>query len=74
MQNPTIGRIVHYYPRTMDLVQAPGPLAAIITSVSEDVVALRVFTPNGDFVRTQVSEAYVPDEPIPGHWSWPPRV
>lgn len=82
MQQPTIGRIVHYY-----LPVSPGfasskiqPCAAIITGVSElehDVVSLCVFidqaTPKGRAKTQQVRSRYS-ETPVAYCWSWPPRA
>lgn len=68
-QKPSIGRIVHYH---QDDAIHPGPLAALVTGVSDHTTLhLRVFTSNGDFVKTLVPSA---QEPTPGHWNWPPRA
>lgn len=70
MQEPTIGRIVHY-----QKYGTPGgehksePSPAVITQVLENnECMLFVMNPNGVyFNRTPYSE-----EPKAGHWSWMP--
>lgn len=84
-QTPSVGRIVHYQSRgSADGVFAPEPRAAIITHVVEiadddraeledalPIVALCVLNPTGMFFHTHVAHS---EEPLPGCWSWPPRV
>lgn len=72
MQQPTIGRIVHY-----QAYGTPGgefksvPRAAIITDVhSDDEIGVCVLNPQGLFFnRVKLTE-----EPTPGCANWPPRV
>lgn len=80
MQQPSIGRIVHYQSYgTPGGEYLPEPRAAIITEVHE--------TPDGGYGRTVVSVAVVNptglffaqnlelvDVPTPGAVNWPPRV
>jgi hypothetical protein len=65
-QAPSIGRIVH-------LQNGTQTVAAIITAVHEDGVSLTAFQPDclPGYVRGHVPYA---DPPVPGHWSWPPRI
>lgn len=79
-QAPSIGRIVHYCTLgSADGVFAPEARAAIITQVhlgtanddGVDQVNLVVLNPTGLYFNEYV--AYSPD-PLPGYWSWPPRV
>lgn len=66
---PTVGRIVHFYPR--GLLGGAGPCAAIVTAVhKDDTVDLTVFRSGG-----------MPEMPIERvgtnaddrSWAWPPR-
>lgn len=79
---PSIGRIVHYQSRgSKDGVYAPEPRAAIITQVhpftegddpdAAPIVGLAVLNPTGFFFEQYVA---FNDEPLPGCWSWPPKV
>ncbi len=67
-QLPTVGRIVHYNEHVMgDVV----PRAAIVIRVwTGTCVNLKVFTEDGDHVRTSVTMS---EDGTPGTWSWPPR-
>lgn len=73
MEQPTIGRIVHYHRHgSPDGTHKAEPSPAVITAVWDDVGTCQLFVmnPNGlYFNTTKYSE-----EPKPGHWSWPPRV
>lgn len=84
-QEPSVGRIVHYYTATPkeDFNGAtPGPYAAIITGVTGlGIVDLTVFTPNlapccvKNCAHDQGDGA--PDFaslPVSRCWKWPPRV
>lgn len=76
LQQPSIGRIVHYQSYgTRGGEFAPEPRAAIITAVYEagpDArVSLCVLNPTGMFFNQLVAFSA---EPKPGYWSWPPRV
>lgn len=80
MQQPTVGRTVHFVP----LMECTGTTtlphyAAIITQVNAatdygrnpETVELATFGPNSLYFQHNIpfSEGYKP-----GHWSWPPRV
>lgn len=74
-QKPTIGRIVHY-----QKFGTPGgehkaePSPAMITKVDDDGTTCHLFVmnPNGCyFNKTPMS---LLNEPLPGHWNWPPRT
>jgi hypothetical protein len=72
MQQPSVGRIVHYV--STALWADPGDkLAAIITSVTEDgSVNLCVFARNGTtFPMTKVA---FDERGARGTWSWPVHV
>lgn len=86
MQQPTIGRVVHYHSYgTPNGEYLPEPRAAIVTAVPEflsegpnsgpegyvPAVHLCVLNPTGLFFNHDVKFS---EEPKPGHWSWPPRV
>ena len=80
---PSVGRIVHYFPRGEEF-DPTHPSAAIITDVNrhpqpdgvleEDtfLVSLRVFTKDGGG-EYPLNPNFSP-VPRRGHWSWPPRV
>ncbi len=76
-QQPTIGRIVHAYGAAFqasdDSIQLPPPEAAMIVGLHEEelVVDLTVFQSNGIFQQHRVKFS---PEPMPYHWTWPPRV
>lgn len=70
---PTIGRIVLYHRHgSPDGFHKPEPIPAVITKVLDDHgrVQLFVMNPNGLYFN----EIPYSEEPLPGHWSWPPRV
>ena len=72
MQEPSIGRIVHYYD-----VGSVTPIAAIIVRVwdgDDEMVNLRLFTDDDDLGARIVTS--VPYTDIAGDWGWqwPPRV
>ena len=81
MTVPSIGRIVHYHSYgTPGGEFLPEPRAAVVTAVPRNadgspgdgsVLSLAVLNPTGLFfdVAVPVSAA-----PLPGHWTWPPRV
>lgn len=85
MQQPSVGRIVHYQSHGSPNGQHQSKTrAAIITEVREapagtriadaptgSVVDLCVLNPSGMYfdLATPFSET-----PQPGHWSWPPHV
>lgn len=60
---PSIGRIVHY-------ITPNGPLAAVITSVSDNEVTLHVWNPRSESFN--VEAALEGDRP--GCWCWPPKI
>jgi hypothetical protein len=78
VQQPSIGRIVHYtnlgdrdgkYPPTIQ--------AAVITGVNEDgTAALHVFYKTGQFdlASCAFTEAAAGSEDARGKWSWPAKV
>lgn len=70
MQQPSIGRLVHFYNLGDDAGEFP--CAALITGLREDIgVSLKVFYPSGLFDMHAVPFS---ETPRPGHWSWPPRL
>lgn len=72
MQQPSIGRIVHYQRHGSPNGQHKAePSPAIITKVLENnKCQLFVMNPNGLYFDTcEFSE-----EPQPGCWNWPPKV
>lgn len=79
IQQPSVGRIVHYQPQDHLEERDGQPFAAIVTAVCSDdgqAVRLKILTPDGreDFIP-EYGPIYVYAEvPTPGHWSWPPRV
>jgi hypothetical protein len=69
MQQPSVGRIVHYYDE-----DGAGPIAAIITKVTDgDKVSLTSFGTYGTGPR---EHSAVPQRALPGKncWDWPPRL
>ena len=74
MQQPSIGRIVHYTNLGDKDGRYPSEAqAAIITGVNEDgTVALHIFYKTGQFDMPSVPFS---EEPLTrGHWNWPPFV
>lgn len=76
--DPTVGRMVHYYGGALPDVQSPpieGPFAAIVTAVDagKSIVRLSVVTPSGPDLKllARYDEAHAPQG---GTWRWPPRV
>lgn len=71
MQEPTVGRIVHYHHQFTPIDVTP--LAAIVTAVTSAGRAwLVVFLPAGgtmDKINVEFSS-----EPKANYWSWPPRA
>lgn len=70
---PTVGRIVHFYPGSADQQwTGPGPLAAIIAAVhSPELVNLGIF----DGYGSPIQRTSVPfGNPNNGnsYWEWPP--
>lgn len=79
-QTPSIGRVVHYHSYgTSGGEFKPEPRAAIITQVlapdesdeNDPYVGLAVLNPTGMFFNACVAYS---EEPLPGCWSWPPRI
>ncbi len=69
-QQPSVGRIVHYYYGLHE-----GPIAAIITAVRDRTCDLTLFHPSlahGPTIRKEFVE--FSEEPRAQHWTWPPRV
>lgn len=78
IQQPGIGRIVHYQSYgTVDGKYLPAPRAAVITAVLDSLdgatVSLAVLNPTGLLFDVEVPHAK-DDVPTPGHWNWPPRI
>lgn len=70
-QQPSVGRIVHYY-RRGDGSGMTGPFAALITAVNDDGTAeLEVHSPGYTFPRYHVEQS---ETPVSERWMWPPRV
>jgi hypothetical protein len=71
MQEPSLGRIVHYKSYgTPNGEYESEPRAAMITKVhGDDVVDIAVFNPTGIFFTRNVTCGE-----DSGQWSWPPRV
>ena len=71
--NPTVGRIVHYYPTDSDRFGETGkPIAAVIVRVwSDECVNLRLFPDSDD--SPWVSSVPYDLEAGEYSWSWPPR-
>ena len=80
MIQPTVGRVVHFYPgKVHALSRYSGPMAAIITHVWNDgMVNVAVFDPNGETNGVTSVELHQPaDTPVVhgGFWcEWPPHV
>ncbi len=82
MQNPSVGRIVHYHDST-----AADPQAAIIIAVHDNATTAKRW-PNVDGYHLVSLTVFAADrqapysiEPVPyseeakaGHWTYPPRV
>ena len=55
----------------------PAPRAATVTAVPDSIdgmtVSLAVLNPTGLFFDVEVPHA-PNDEPMAGHWNWPPRI
>ncbi len=77
MQQPSVGRIVHYQSYgTPGGQYLPEPRAAVITEVFDQEdnpggVSLAVLNPSGMFFNQDVPFS---QDPKPGHWNWPPRA
>ena len=68
VQQPGVGRIVHY-----QQWNSPEPLAAIITAVlDDDRVNLAVYQKSG--MSDPRPSAPYSETPEDGHWNWPPRT
>lgn len=61
---PSVGRVVHYYDK-----RGEGPFAAIVIGVNGDKVDLTVFKLTGQFVIEGVHHRHTG----PGTWTWPTR-
>jgi hypothetical protein len=83
---PTVGTVVHYWPRPsfwrspsfwrrriLSRPVEPEILPAIVVKVfgSAKLVAVYVFDPRGIFLDAPIPFSATPK---PGHWSWPPRI
>jgi len=73
MQQPSVGRVVHYVSRgSADGVFAPACRAAILTAVGpEDDADLCVFNPTGLYFDQGLKHN---ESKTPGTWHWPERV
>lgn len=73
MQQPSIGRIVHYQSFGTPKGEYDSlARAAVITEVGpNNVVGLCVLNPTGQFFNRDVPFS---EEPKAGHWNWPPFV
>lgn len=69
----TVGRIVHFYTLGSAGGEYPSTAtAAVVTGIHPANAAdLFVMYPNGTSHKRMVPWS---DEPLPGHWTWPPRV
>ena len=78
MTKPTVGRIVHYYPKGVSEVDK-RPLAAMIVCVwSDTCVNLAIFDRNGEPLQKPPTSILLIQEgnPVPtggGYCEWPPR-
>lgn len=71
---PSPGRVVHYYLAMHDVAEDSRPRVALITQVRTDTVDLHVFIEDKDQPVAFVQWVPFASEPMPGCWSWPPRV
>ena len=71
-QKPTIGRIVHFYPKQECITpETMEKYASIISQVNENgTVELMTVGPNSIYFQHGISFSSSPKH---GHWSWPPR-
>ena len=68
---PTVGRMVHYHPLALRWDgELKAPLAAVITAIHPNAVALEVFGGDERQVHRGVPFSATPKA---GCWSWPPR-
>ena len=78
LQQPSVGRVVHYMARgSADGVYPPVARAAIITEVGDtwDTIGVFVISPTGMFHRSLFEGGCAYDEDgAPGTWCWPARV
>ncbi|MFT4471390.1 hypothetical protein ACMX2H_15920 [Arthrobacter sulfonylureivorans] len=71
-QRPSVGRIVHVH-----VAHYGAPIAAVITAVSPDddtLVEVALFMPSGLAELPWPHRFPYSPEPLPQHWSWPPRT
>lgn len=74
-QQPTVGRIVHYFPADGSALDSE-PFAAIVTRVwSDECVNLFICDDgSGRITRNIETSLERSDAPKAGCWMWPPRV
>ena len=79
-ENPTVGRIVHFYDPDKSKGQPEGPYAAVITRVDDTGhVHLTAFLPHGAQAAIPVGgilhrDSRPDDAPACPYWVWPPRA
>ncbi len=72
MPPPTVGRIVHYYPKQACITpDSMEKYASMVTQVNADgTVELVTFGPNSVYFQHKVTHSSTPAH---GCWSWPPH-
>jgi hypothetical protein len=81
VQNPTVGRVVHYRPRPSDFLdkdraQKGQPFPAVVTHVWGDTTVNLSIGQDGTFplLANALIQTSVTLGDGEGEWSWPPRV
>jgi hypothetical protein len=75
---PTVGRIIHCWPRAHDAPAGSDTLtcAALVTGVGDSALYVHYFLPHGENGSCQLPLEPLPEgsPPAMNRWWWPPRA